>query len=120
MGHKAGVIVALNVEGPDIIEPGKNVAMQVAAMKPIALDKDGVDSTVVEKEIEIGKEQARQEGKPEAMLEKIAMGKLNKFYKERTLLNQQYVKDSKMSVQAYLTSVNKDLTITDFKHVELG
>ena len=120
MGHKAGVIVALNVEGPDIIEPGKNVAMQVAAMRPIALDKDGVDATVIEKEIEIGKEQARQEGKPEAMLEKIAMGKLNKFYKERTLLNQQYVKDGKMTVQGYLTSIHKDLTITDFKHVELG
>ena len=120
LGHKAGVIVALNVEGPEIVEPGKNVAMQVAAMRPIALDKDGVDATVVEKEIEIGKEQARQEGKPEAMLEKIAMGKLNKFYKERTLLNQQYVKDGKMTVQGYLTSIHKDLTITDFKHVELG
>ncbi len=120
MGHKAGVIVALNVEGPEIVEPGKNVAMQVAAMRPIALDKDGVDATVIEKEIEIGKEQARQEGKPEAMLEKIAMGKLNKFYKERTLLNQQYVKDGKMTVQGYLTSIHKDLTITDFKHVELG
>ena len=120
MGHKAGVIVALNVEGPDIVEPGKNVAMQVAAMRPIALNKDGVDATVIEKEIEIGKEQARQEGKPEAMLEKIAMGKLNKFYKERTLLNQQYVKNGKMTVQAYLTSIHKDLTITDFKHVELG
>ena len=120
MGHRAGVIVALNVEGPNIIEPGKNVAMQVAAMRPIAVDKDGVDASIVEKEIEIGKEQARQLGKPEAMLEKIATGKLNKFYKERTLLNQQYVKDGSMSVQAYLQSIDKNLTITDFKHVELG
>ena len=120
MGYKAGVLVALNLEGPDYIEPGKDVAMQVAAMKPIALDKDGVDASVVEKEIEIGKEVARQEGKPEAMLEKIATGKLNKFFKENTLLNQAFVKDSKMNVKAYLESQHKDLTVTSFKHIKLG
>ncbi len=120
MGYRAGVLVALNVEGPNIIEPGKNVAMQVAAMRPIALNKDGIDASVINSEIEIGKEQARQEGKPEAMLEKIAMGKLNKFYKEKTLLNQQYVKDGKQTVQSYLTSIDKNLTITAYKHVELG
>lgn len=120
MGHRAGVLVALNLEGPQFMEPGKNVAMQVAAMKPLALDKDGVDSSVVEKEIEIGKELARQEGKPEAMLEKIAMGKLNRFFKDNTLLNQLYVKDSKKTVAAYLQSIDKDLTVTEFKHVTLG
>lgn len=120
MGHRAGVLVALNLEGPQFIEPGKNVAMQVAAMKPLALDKDGVDSSVVEKEIEIGKELARQEGKPEAMLEKIAMGKLNRFFKDNTLLNQLYVKDSKSTVAQYLQSIDKNLTITEFKHVTLG
>lgn len=120
MGHRAGVIVALNLEGPDFIEPGKNVAMQIAAMRPVALDKDQVDPAVVEKEIEIGKEQARLEGKPEAILEKIAMGKLGKFYKENTLLNQDYVKGNKESVADYLKSINGDLTVTDFKHVELG
>lgn len=120
MGHRAGVIVAVNLEGPEFIEPGKNVAMQIAAMRPIALDKDQVDPTVVEKEIEIGKEQARQEGKPEAILEKIAMGKLNKFYRERTLLNQDYVKGNKESVADYLKSINGKLTVTDFKHIELG
>ena len=120
MGYKAGVLVALNLEGPEYIEPGKNVAMQVAAMRPVALNKDGVDAKTVEKEIEIGKEQARKDGKPEAMLEKIAMGKLNKFYKENTLLAQAYVKDGKMSVEAYLKSLNKDLTVTAFKHAELG
>ena len=120
MGYRAGVIVALNLEGPQFEEPGKNVAMQVAAMRPVALDKDGVDASIVEKEIEIGKEQARQEGKPEAMLEKIAMGKLGKFYKQSTLLNQAYVKDGKQSVSSYLKSINGDLTITDFKHIELG
>ena len=119
-GYRAGVLVALNLEGPDYIEPGKNVAMQVAAMRPVALDKDGVDSSVVEKEIEIGMDQARQEGKPEAMLEKIARGKLNKFFKERTLLAQAYVKDSKQSVDGYLKAQNKNLTVTEFAHVELG
>jgi elongation factor Ts len=120
MGYRAGVIVALNQEGPALIEPGKNVAMQVAAMRPIAVDKDGVDATVVEKEVEIGKEQARAEGKPEAIIEKIALGKLNKFFKERTLLNQAYVKEGKMTVSQYLQSIEKKLTVTDFKHVELG
>ncbi|MEL6922711.1 MAG: translation elongation factor Ts [Bacteroidota bacterium] len=120
MGNRAAVIVALNLEGPQFVEPGKNVAMQVAAMRPIALNKDGIDASLVEKEIEIGKEQARAEGKPEAMLERIAMGKLNKFYKEKTLMAQQFVKDSKQSVDQYLKSVDGKLTITDFKHIELG
>ncbi|MCC6724842.1 MAG: elongation factor Ts [Saprospiraceae bacterium] len=120
MGNRAGVIVALNLEGPEYMEPGRNVAMQVAAMRPVAVDKDGVSAEMIEKEIEIGKEQARQEGKPEAMLEKIAIGKLNKFYQESTLLNQTYVKDGKMTVAEYLKSIHKDLTVTAFKHVELG
>ena len=120
MGYKAGVLVGLNQGDSAYLEAGKNVAMQVAAMKPVALDKDGVDSTIVEKEIEIGKEQARQLGKPEEMLERIALGKLNKFYKENTLLNQQYVKDNKMSITDYLKSQNSELTVTDFKHVTLG
>ncbi|HHM20755.1 MAG TPA: elongation factor Ts [Bacteroidetes bacterium] len=120
MGYKAGVLVALNLEGPDYIEPGRNVAMQVAAMRPIALNREGVDAATIQKEIEIGKEQARQQGKPEEMLERIATGKLNKFYKENTLLEQPYVKDSKMSVADYLKSLNKNLTVTDFKHAELG
>lgn len=120
MGHRAGVLVSLNLEGPQFIEPGKNVAMQVAAMKPVALNKDGVDSSVVEKEIEIGKEQARLEGKPEAMLEKIAMGKLNKFFKENTLMAQAYVKDTKQNIDQYLKSIDEKLTVTDFKHVTLG
>jgi elongation factor Ts len=119
-GNRAGVIVALNLEGPEYEEAGRNVAMQVAAMKPLALDKDGVDSSVVEKEIEIGKEQARAEGKPEAMLEKIALGKLNKFYQENTLNSQTYVKDGKLTVSDYLQSINKDLKVTSFRHVALG
>lgn len=119
MGNKAGVILGLSQDGADEAA-GRDVAMQVAAMHPVAVDKDGVDSSVVEKEIEIGKDIARQEGKPEAMLEKIAMGKLNKFFKENTLLNQKFVKDSKQSVAQYLDSVSSGLTVTDFKHVKLG
>lgn len=120
MGNKAAVLIGLNKDNEDYLAAGRDVAMQVAAMKPIALDKDGVDQSVIEKEIEIGKEQARQEGKPEAILEKIALGKLNKFFKESTLLNQQFVKDNKQSVAEYLKSIDKDLTVTDFKHVMLG
>ncbi|MGK0364616.1 MAG: elongation factor Ts [Saprospiraceae bacterium] len=119
-GHRAGVLIALNQEGPSLIDAGKDVAMQVAAMRPTALDKDGIDATTIEREIQIGKDQARQEGKPEAMLEKIAMGRLNKFYKEKTLLNQAFVKSNKQSIQQYLDGVSKGLTVSDFKHVELG
>lgn len=119
-GYRAGVLASLNLEGPQFVDPGKDVAMQIAAMKPVALDKDGVDPGTIAKEIEIGKEQARQAGKPEAILEKIAAGKLNKFFKERTLLNQMFVKDNKKTITQYLQSVDAKLTVTDFKHVELG
>lgn len=120
MGNKAGVLVGLNKAADSFYDAGRDVAMQVAAMRPVAVDKDGVDETVINKEIEIGMEQARNEGKPEAMLEKIARGKLNKFFKENTLLNQQFVKNNKQSVADYLKSLDDDLTVTDFKHVTLG
>lgn len=120
MGNKAAVLVGLNKASEEIFEAGRDVAMQVAAMHPIAVDSDQVDTDVINKEIEIGMEQARQEGKPEAMLEKIARGKLTKFFKEVTLLNQVFVKDNKQSVSAYLKSIDGDLTVTDFKHVKLG
>jgi elongation factor Ts len=120
MGNKAAVLVGLNRKDEKFIETGRNVAMQAAAMKPIALDKEDVDATVIEKEIEIGKEQARNEGKPENMLEKIAVGKLQKFYKESTLLNQTYVKDNSMDIRSYVKSTDKDLEVTGFRHVVLG
>ncbi|HKK79336.1 MAG TPA: translation elongation factor Ts [Phaeodactylibacter sp.] len=120
MGNKAAVLVGLNKASDDIYSAGRDVAMQVAAMKPVALDKDGVDQSTIDKEIEIGKEQARAEGKPDQIVEKIAMGKLNKFFKERTLLNQQFVKDSSKNIAGYLKDVDKELTVTDFKHVTLG
>ena len=120
MGNKAGVLVGLSMASDAAYEAGRNVAMQVAAMNPVAVTKEGVDQSIIEKEIEIGKDIARQEGKPEAMIEKIAMGKLNKFFKENTLLNQIYVKDGKKTVADYLKSIDGDLTVHSFKHVKLG
>lgn len=120
MGYKAGVLVGLNQEDSSLNEAGRDVAMQVAAMKPVALNKEGVSQDQINREIEIGKEQARAAGKPEEMVEKIAMGKLNKFFKENTLLNQAFVKDGKMNVEQYLKSKHPELTVTDFKHVKLG
>ncbi len=118
---KLGVIVAFeNVNGIDVAELGKDIAMQIAAMKPIALDKDEVDSATVEREIEVGKDQARAEGKPEAMLERIAQGKLQKFYKDNTLLNQEFVKDSSLTIRQLIEKTAKDLTIKSFKRVSIG
>ena len=120
-GNRIASIVSFNkadVANLDLM--GKDVAMQIAAMSPVAVDKDDVDPKTIEKEIEIGKEQARQEGKPEEMLEKIALGKLNKFYKESTLLNQEFIKDNKLTVGQYLKSADKDLTVLGLKRLALG
>ncbi len=120
-GAKLGVLVALKgVSGVDVTAIGKDVAMQIAAMKPIAVDKDDVDPSIVEKEIEIGKEVARNEGKPEAMLDKIALGKLNKFYKDSTLLNQDFVKDGSKTVAQALKDVTANLTVTAFRRVSVN
>ena len=120
MGNRAGVIVGLSKASDNFVTAGKDVAMQVAAMNPLAVDKEGVAQDTIQKEIEIGMDVARQEGKPEAMLEKIATGKLNKFFKENTLLNQAFVKNNKQSVAQFLTGIDNELTVTDFKHVKLG
>ncbi len=118
---KKGVLVGLkNVGSADTAEVGRDVAMQIVAMKPVAVDKDGVDSATVEREIEVGKEQARAEGKPEAMLEKIAQGKLNKFYKDNTLLNQEFVKDNSKTIAQLLDGTSKGMTVSDFKRVVIG
>jgi elongation factor Ts len=101
-------------------EAGKDVAMQIAAMNPVSIDKDDVDSKTLEREIEVGKEQARAEGKPENMIEKIAMGKLNKFYNESTLLNQAFIKDDKKTIRQYLEGIEKGLTVKIFKRVQIG
>jgi len=118
--YRLGVLVALSAAVAGADEAGKDVSMQIAAMNPIAIDKDGVDATTIKREMEIAAEQIRAEGKPEAMIEKIAAGKLNKFYKDSTLLNQEFVKDPSKSVGQFLASVEKGLTVTDFKRVALG
>ena len=119
-GNKIGTLVDLSaaVEGAE--EASRNVAMQAAAMNPIALDEAGVDADTIAKEIEIAKDLLRQEGKPEAMIDNIAKGKLGRFFKDNTLVNQDYIKDSSMSVAAYIKSVNKDLIVTGFKRAALG
>lgn len=120
-GNKLGVLVVLKgANGSEVKDAGKDVAMQIAAMKPVGVDKDDVDPTIVSREIEIGKEQARAEGKPEEMLEKIAQGKLNKFYKDNTLLNQAFVKDNSLTIAKYLDTVKKGLTVESFKRVAIG
>ncbi|MDF3077808.1 MAG: elongation factor Ts [Sphingobacteriaceae bacterium] len=118
--YRLGVLVALSADVAGADEAGKDVSMQIAAMNPVAIDKDGVDSQTIERELEIAKEQIRAEGKPEAMVEKIAAGKLNKYYKDSTLLNQEFVKDSSKTVAQFLDTVSKGLTVTAFKRVQLG
>ncbi len=120
-GNRLGVLVGLNSDANGKAdEAGKDVAMQIAAMNPVALDKGDVDANTINRELEIAKEQIRAEGKPEEMVEKIAQGKLNKFYKDSTLLNQEFVKDSSKSVAQMLNDIEKDLTVTLFKRVALG
>lgn len=118
--YRLGVLVALSADAAGVEEAGKDVAMQIAAMNPVAIDKDDVDSRTIERELDIAKEQIRAEGKPEAMVEKIAQGKLNKFYKDSTLLNQEFVKDSSKSIAQFLNGVSNGLTVTAFKRVQLG
>ena len=118
---KLGVLVGLgHTNGVAIEEVGRDVAMQIAAMNPVAVNKEGVDPSTIKKEIEIGKDQARQEGKPEAIIEKIAMGKLQKFFNENTLMGQKFVKDSSMTITQYLDSVSKGMIVTGFKRVTIG
>ncbi len=118
-GNKIATIVGFSSSVEGIEEAAKNVAMQVAAMNPISLDENGVDQKTIDKEIEIAKEQLRQEGKPEAMLDNISKGKLKKFFKDNTLVNQDYIKDNKQSVSSYIKSIDSDLTITHFRRVGL-
>ena len=118
---KLGVMVALNgANGGSVDEIGRDVAMQIAAMNPVAVDQDGVDQETIDRELQIGKDQALQEGKPAEMVDKIAQGKLNKFFKENTLLNQKFVKDGNKTVQQVLKDVDSSLTIAAFKRISIG
>jgi len=119
-GNRVATIVALNKKVADAENIAKDVAMQAAAMAPVALNKDDVPQDVIEKEIEIAKDLLRQEGKPEDKIEMIAKGKLEKFFKESTLLNQEFIKDGKLSVAQYLQKADKDLTVTAFRRYALG
>ena len=117
-GNKLAVIIGFTKNVND--EAGRNIAMQVAAMAPVALDKTDVPQDIIDRELEIGRELARKEGKPEAMIDKIAQGKLNKFYSESTLLNQEYIRESKKTVAQYLAEADKDAKVTSFKRIALG
>ena len=118
-GNKIATLTSLSAGVDGAAEAAKNVAMQAAAMNPIALNEEGIDAATVEKEIEIAKDQLRQEGKPEAMLDNIAKGKLKRFFKDNTLVNQAYIKDGKQSVSDYVKSVDAELSVTGFKRVAL-
>ena len=117
--NKRSVLVAINKNENTFEQAGRDVAMQIAAMSPVSVSKDDVDPKIIEREIEVGKELARNEGKAEDMLEKIAQGRLNKFFQESTLLSQKFVKNNDLTVDQYLKSLDKDLTVTAFKHVAL-
>lgn len=119
-GNQLATLVALNKGGETVAEAGRQVAMQVAAMNPIALNKDGVDARTIEREIEVGKELAIQEGKPADMAEKIAQGRLTKFFKENTLLSQEFIRDNKVTVEQFLDSTENGLTVTEFKRFSLS
>lgn len=118
-GNKLATLVGFTQDGVDH-QVYKDVAMQIAAMDPVAVDKNDVSQEVRDEEFKIGREMARNEGKPEQMLDRIAEGRLNKFFKERTLLNQEFVKDNKQTIRQYLQAQNKDLSVTEFKRFTLN
>ena len=120
-GNRLATVIGMNKkEAANVNEIGHELAMQVAAMSPVAVDKDNVTQEVIDRELEIGKDMARQEGKPEEMVEKIAQGKLQKFFKEMTLLNQDFIKDTKKTVRQYIADNDKDLAVDGFKRLQLG
>ncbi len=114
-GNQLATLVGLTVNSAAAEDAGKQVAMQIAAMNPLALNKEGIDQNTIDRELEIGKELAIQEGKPAEMAEKISQGRLNKFFQENTLLSQQFVRDNKVTVEEFLNSAEKGLTVTSFE-----
>ena len=119
-GNQLATLVGLNSGSEVASDAGKQVAMQVAAMNPIALNKDGIDQATIDRELEVGKDLAIQEGKPAEMAEKIAQGRLGKFFKENTLLSQPFVRDNKQSVEQFLSSSESGLTVTAFKRLAMS
>jgi elongation factor Ts len=118
-GNQLATLVALSSDSAAAEDAGKQVAMQVAAMNPLALNKEGIDQNTIDRELEIGKELAIQEGKPADMADKISQGRLNKFFQENTLLSQQFVRDNKFTVEQFLDSAEKGLTVTSFERYAL-
>ncbi|MEI8280474.1 MAG: translation elongation factor Ts [Bacteroidota bacterium] len=120
-GYRIGVLVGMNMASTDaIVSAGKDVAMQIAAMNPLAVDTNEIPAATIEREKAIAMEQIMAEGKTAEMAEKIVVGKLNKFFKDNTLLHQAFVKDGSKSVAEYLKSVAADLTVTTFKRISIG
>lgn len=120
-GSKLGVLIGLKgKQDKAVLTAGKEVAMQVAAMNPLAVDKDGVDASTVERELEVAKAQASAEGKPKEILEKIVQGKVSNFFKENTLLNQPFIKDNSLTVAKYLQRISPSLTVRAFKRVVIS
>jgi len=119
-GNQIATLVALNKNVENADDAGRQVAMQVAAMAPLALSKEGIDQNTIDRELEVGKELAIQEGKPAEMADKIAAGRLNKFFQENTLLSQPFVRDNKLSVEQFLNSVEKGLTVVNFKRFSMS
>lgn len=119
-GNQLAALVGLNKSSEEAKEAGRQVAMQVAAMNPLSLTKDGIDADTVARELEVGRDLAIQEGRPVEMADKIAQGRLNKFFKENTLLSQDFVRDNKMSVEQFLNSVESGLTVTNFKRLSMS
>ncbi|MCI4669275.1 MAG: translation elongation factor Ts [Bacteroidia bacterium] len=121
-GARIGVAVAFTGKTDnEVAQVGKDIAMQIAAMNPISVDKDSVPQEIINKELEIGMEQAKAEGKPEKIWDKIAQGKLNKYFRENTLLHQDFVKDTSKSIAQYIKSeLGADITVSAFKRVQLG
>lgn len=119
-GYRLASMVGFNDKPANINEVGKDIAMQIAAMAPVAIDKDDVDNSILDREMDIAREQIRAEGKPEEMVEKIAQGKINKFYKESTLLNQTFIKDEKKTVGQLLTGTDANLKVTAIRRLKIG
>jgi elongation factor Ts len=119
-GNRLATLVGFgkSVNGLDVA--GKEIAMQVAAMNPISVDEKSVPQEVIDRELDIAREQIRNEGKPEEMVEKIAQGKLNKFFKENTLMHQDFIRDNKKTVAQYIKEIDTDLQVTKFYRLQLG
>lgn len=119
-GNRLASLVSLNISNDEYFQLGRDLCMQVAAMNPMGLSDKDISKEILERELDIAKESARKEGKPEQMIEKIAMGRLGKFFKENTLLKQAFIKDGKKSIEQYVKEINSDLNVLGFRRFGLG